>query len=51
MPWSYEACTLRIAPVGEPSPWTFPDVRVRGSTLLLRESADAEPWIFERIPE
>jgi hypothetical protein len=51
VPWSYEACTLRIAPVGEPSAWEFPDVRVRGSTLLLRESADGEPWIFERIPE
>jgi hypothetical protein len=51
VPWTYEACTLRIAPVGEPSAWSFPDVRVRGNTLLLRESTDAEPWIFEGIPE
>jgi hypothetical protein len=51
VPWTYEACTLRIAPEGDPAPWEFREVRVRGSTLLLRESGEGEPWIFERIPE
>jgi hypothetical protein len=49
-PWRVEECTLSVDS-GTDSPWTFTEVRVRGNTLLLRETAASEPWIFERIPE
>ena len=48
VPWSLDDCKLRITPESD-SGWAFPEVRVRGNTLILRESADGEPWIFERI--
>jgi hypothetical protein len=50
-PWRVEECRLTIAPDDGTSPWVFTEVRQRGKTLLLRESAGGEPWIFERVPE
>src|SRR5262245_50088480 len=50
-PWRVADCRLTIAPDDGTSPWVFTEVRRRGNTLLLRESADAEPWIFERVPD
>ena len=49
--WTVEACTLTIEAPADAEPWTFTEVRQRGSQLLLRENPESEPWIFERIPE
>jgi hypothetical protein len=50
-PWRVADCTLTVDAPGDTTPWTFTEVRQRGNTLLLRESAGSEPWIFERVPE